>query len=79
MVSSEDWLLLSTQDELVESKNRSRTLELRSFSCPNLMHEFEFEIRISDQIQTVKMAVGRHLKFYLNIVSFRSLKIPHTR
>ena len=31
---------------------------LRSFSCPNLMHEFEFEIRISDQIQTVKMAVG---------------------
>jgi hypothetical protein len=39
------------------------------------MHEFEFEVRISDQIQTVKMAVGRHLKFYLNIVSFRSAKI----
>jgi hypothetical protein len=43
------------------------------------MHEFEFEVRISDQIQTVKMAVGRHLKFYSNIVSFRVTKIPHTR
>jgi hypothetical protein len=40
------------------------------------MHEFEFEVRISDQIQTVKTAVGRHLKFYSNIVSFRSEKIP---
>jgi hypothetical protein len=58
--ASEDCSLLSTQDELVESKDRSRTLELSvlSFSCPNLMHEFEFEVRISDQIQTVKMAVG---------------------
>ena len=27
------------------------------------MHEVEFEIRISDQIQTVKMAVGRHFTF----------------
>jgi hypothetical protein len=45
----------------------------------NLMHEFEFEVRISDQIQTVKMAVARNLKFYLNIVSFRLTKIPHTR
>jgi hypothetical protein len=67
MVSSEDcYFRPRTQDELVESKNRSRTLELRSFSCPNLMHEFEFEVRISDQIQTVKMAVGRNLKFYSN-------------
>ena len=48
---------------MVESKNRSRTIELRSFSCPNRMHEFEFEVRISAQIQTVKMAVGRNLKF----------------
>jgi hypothetical protein len=40
------------------------------------MHEFEFEVRISDQIQTVKMAVGRHLKFYSNIASFRVTKIP---
>jgi hypothetical protein len=62
-------LLLSTQGELVESKNRSRALELRYFSCPNLMHEFEFEVRISDQIQTAKMAVGRHLKFYSNITN----------
>ena len=49
------------EDELVEPKNRSRTFELRSFSCLNLAHEFEFEIRISDQIQTL---------LYLNIVSF---------
>ena len=33
------------------------------------MHEFEFEVRISDQIQTVKMAVGRHLNFYSNITN----------
>jgi hypothetical protein len=33
--------LISTQNELVESKNRSRTLELSSFSCLNLMHAFE--------------------------------------
>ena len=66
MVSSEDcYFRPRTQDELVESKNRSRTLELRSFSCPDVIHEFEFEVRISDQIQTVKMAVGRHLTFYL--------------
>jgi hypothetical protein len=38
------------------------------------MHEFEFEVRISAQIQTVKMAVGRHLKFYSNIVSFSFAK-----
>ena len=40
----------------------SRTLELElgvtllqlpvAYGCPNLMHEFEFEVRISDQIQT---------------------------
>jgi hypothetical protein len=33
------------------------------------MHEFEFEVRISDQIQTVKMAIGRNLKLYLNIMN----------
>jgi hypothetical protein len=65
MVSGEDEdaLLLSTQDKLVESKDRSRTLELRSFSCPDVIHEFEFEVRISDQIQTVKMANGSWAKF----------------
>ena len=50
-------------------------LELRSFSCPDLMHEFEYEVRISDQIQTVKMAVGRHLKFYSNIANSHWQKI----
>jgi hypothetical protein len=65
-------LLLSTQDELVESKNRSRTLELRAFSCPDLMHEFEFEVRNPDQIRTVKMAVTRHLKYFSNILRIRS-------
>ena len=76
MVSSEGCYTFDPGRELVESKNRSRTLELRSFSCPNLMHEFEFEIRISDQIQTVKMAVGRHLKFYLNITNLVVEKYP---
>jgi len=42
------------------------------------MHEFEFEIRISDQIQTVKMAVGRHLKFYSNITNSLWEIIPYT-
>jgi hypothetical protein len=56
--TSRDWkvcyerqrrLLLLTQSKLVESKNwRSRTLELRSLSCPDLMHEFEFEVRNPD-------------------------------
>jgi hypothetical protein len=41
-------MLLSTQDELVESKDRPRTLELRSFRCPNLMHEEKtLSLRIS--------------------------------
>jgi hypothetical protein len=39
------------------------------------MHEIEFEIRISDQIQTVKMAVGRQLKFNLNITNSHWQKI----
>jgi hypothetical protein len=39
------------------------------------MHEFEFEVRISDQIQTVKMAVGRNLKFYSNIANSLWYKI----
>ena len=48
--------VLSTQDELVESKNRTRTLELRSFSCPGLMHKFEFEVRNPDQIRHLNLA-----------------------
>jgi hypothetical protein len=43
--------------------------------------EFElFDIRISDQIQIqiVKMAVGRHLKFYSNIVSSHPAKVPYS-
>ena len=51
---------------------------MRSFSCRNLLHNFEFEIRISDQIQTVKMAVGRHLKFHLNITNSLWEIIPYT-
>ena len=38
-------LLRLTQDEFIEPKHMSRTLVLRSFSCPDLMHEFEFEVR----------------------------------
>jgi hypothetical protein len=40
------------------------------------MHEFEFEfeVRISDQIQTVKMAVGRHLKCYFEYCEFSFAK-----
>jgi hypothetical protein len=29
------------------------------------MHEFEFEVRNPDQIQTAKMAVGRHFEMLL--------------
>ena len=45
------------------------------------MHEFEFEVRISDQIQTVKMQNGSWAKFeiYSNIVSLRLIKISATR
>jgi hypothetical protein len=41
------------------------------------MHEFEFEVRNPGQIQTVKMAVGRHvrLKFYEIVFEYYELAL----
>jgi hypothetical protein len=42
-------MVVSSEDcKLVEPKKRSRTLELRSFSCPNLMHDFDLRFEFSN-------------------------------